>query len=290
MDWFPLALIAAFTIASADAAAKAFYPDRRGVEILVLRMGTAGVLLLPVSLLNPIPAVPPAFWGWMALLVPLELVAHLLYFRAIRDSALHLTLPYLAFTPVFNVVTGWLVLGETVSPAGLGGVLLVVCGAYLLNLDHAFDGGGALAPFRAMGRERGPRRMLLVAALFSLTAPMSKAAMAYATPWTFGPFYYTVIGLVLLAGVALWRPRTLGVLAHRPHRYLLVGLLMAVMIVSHFLAIARVEVAYFVAVKRTGLLFGILYGALLFKERQLGRHLFAGGLMVAGVAAIVIGG
>ena len=290
MEWLPLALIAAFTIASADAATKAFYPDRTGLEVLVLRMGTAGFLLLPVALLHPIPPVPPAFWGWMALLVPLELFAHLLNFRAIRDSALHLTLPYLAFTPVFNVLTGYLVLGETVSLAGLGGVLLVVIGAYLLNIERVLNGDGWLAPFKAMAHEIGPRRMLVVAALYSLTSPMSKAAMAYATPTTFGPFYFAVIGTTLLVAVAIWRPRTLGVLAHRPGHYLLVGGLMAVMIVTHFLALARVEVAYFVAVKRTGLLFGILYGALLFKERQLGQHLLAGGLMVAGVAAIVIGG
>lgn len=290
MDWLGLALIAAFVMASADAATKAFYPDKSGVEVLVLRLGTSGLLLLPVAVLNPIPPVPAIFWGLMGILVPLELVAHLLYFRAIRDSALHLTLPYLAFTPVFNVLTGYLVLGETVSLAGLGGVLLVVVGAYLLNLHHVLDGQGWLAPFKAMRRDPGPRRMLVVAALFSLTSPLSKAAMGYATPWTFGPFYYSVIGLTLLLGVALWRPRTLMVLAHQPARYGLVAVLTSAMIITHFLAIARVEVAYFIAVKRTSLLFGILYGALLFKEERLGRNLLAGGFMVAGVAAIVLGG
>jgi drug/metabolite transporter (DMT)-like permease len=41
-----------------------------------------------------------------------------------------------------------------------------------------------------------------------------------------------------------------------------------------------------IAVKRTSLLFGMLYGAALFGERHLGRHLVAGFLMVAGVAAV----
>ena len=63
---------------------------------------------------------------------------------------------------------------------------------------------------------------------------------------------------------------------------------MAVMVVTHFLAIARVEVAYMIAVKRTSLLFGILYGALLFRERRLGQNMFAGALMVAGVALILL--
>ena len=60
-----------------------------------------------------------------------------LYMRAIRESPLSLTLPYLAFTPVFNILTGYIFLGEQVSSAGMAGIVLVVCGAWLLNLDAA---------------------------------------------------------------------------------------------------------------------------------------------------------
>ena len=63
---------------------------------------------------------------------------------------------------------------------------------------------------------------------------------------------------------------------------------MAVMAYTHFLALQQVEVAYMIAVKRTSLLFGILYGALLFKETGLTRRLPAGVLMVAGVALILL--
>jgi drug/metabolite transporter (DMT)-like permease len=54
------------------------------------------------------------------------------------------------------------------------------------------------------------------------------------------------------------------------------------------MAIARMEVAYMIAVKRTSLLFGILYGALLFGEKRLGLHLLAESFMVAGVALIAL--
>ena len=43
-----------------------------------------------------------------------------------------------------------------------------------------------------------------------------------------------------------------------------------------------------IAVKRTSLLFGILYGALFFREPGLARRLPAGALMVAGVALILL--
>ena len=52
---------------------------------------------------------------------------------------------------------------------------------------------------------------------------------------------------------------------------------------AHFYAIAHIEVAYMIAVKRTSLLFGMLYGAWLFGETGLARNLAAGILMVLGV-------
>jgi drug/metabolite transporter (DMT)-like permease len=66
-----------------------------------------------------------------------------------------------------------------------------------------------------------------------------------------------------------------------------IGLFMAAMVVAHFYAIAHVEVAYMVAVKRTSLLFGMLYGAWLFGETGLRKNLAAGMFMVLGVLLIV---
>jgi uncharacterized membrane protein len=58
------------------------------------------------------------------------------------------------------------------------------------------------------------------------------------------------------------------------------------MVYTHFLALKQVEVAYMIAVKRTSLLFGIIYGALFFRETNLGSNLLAGSLMLVGVLLI----
>lgn len=290
MDWFALTLLCAVALAAADAFTKKFFSDCRGWELLVVRFGVPGIILLPLVFANPVPQVPPAFWGWMVLLVPLELAAMLLYMLAIRDSPLYLTLPYLAFTPVFNVLTAFVILGETVTWRGFAGVLLVVAGAYLLNVNHLRRGAvtGWLAPLRAILHERGSRLMLVVALIYSVTSALSKHVMQYATPLSFGPFYFAVIGGVVIAGALLWRPARLMPLARRPAPLLLVGALMSLMVVTHFVAIARVEVAYFISVKRSSLLFAIVFGALLFGERHVIRHFVAAAIMVAGIGLILI--
>jgi drug/metabolite transporter (DMT)-like permease len=282
MDWFTLALMSAITLAAADALTKKFLPTYRGWELLVIRIGVPALLLLPVMFIYPIPPVPAAFGGLMAILIPLEIAAMLLYMIAIRDCPLYLTLPYLSFTPVFNVLTAYLFLGETVSWRGFAGICFVVSGAYILNLNQN-NRGTWRAPLSAITRERGSRLMLSAAAIYSVTSVLSKRAMGYATPESFGPFYYTLIGVVLLVLTAAVKPGSLRVLGQRPVQHLIIGTLMAVMVCTHFLAIARVEVAYMISVKRSSLLFGILFGALLFKERHTVRHLAAGTLMLIGV-------
>ncbi len=288
MHWFGLTLLSAFCLATADALTKRYLSDYRPGQMTLVRFGVTGLLLSPLLALQPWPAPAPPFWGWLATLLPLEILAMWLYMKAIRECPLSLTLPYLAFTPVFNVVTGYVLLGETVTLPGFAGIALVVCGAWLLNLNALHDGRrpAFMAAFRAIARERGSRLMLGVAALYSLTSVMGKGALQYVTPGFFGPFYFVLLGAAATLLFASRDVRTWRVLGRHPWAHLLVGLFMGGMVLAHFYAIAHVAVAYMIAVKRTSLLFGILYGAWLFGETGLKRNLAAGSLMIAGVYLI----
>ncbi len=63
MEWFPFALLSAFALASADAVTKRFLSGYSSRELVLVRFGMAGLLLVPVAILNPLPEVPPLFWG-----------------------------------------------------------------------------------------------------------------------------------------------------------------------------------------------------------------------------------
>jgi drug/metabolite transporter (DMT)-like permease len=291
LHWLPLTLICALALASADAATKAWLQEFSARELAVVRLGLTGLLLSPLLWdLPPLTGLPAAFWWWLAALVPLELLAMLLYMRAIRDHPLSLTLPYLAFTPVFVMGIAWVLLGEAVTLQGAGGVFLVVAGAWLLNGERAQaqDWRSWGEPFRAVVEQPGSRMMLATAAIFALTSTMGKGAMQYMAPEQFGPFYFGVLGLTVTLVFAVPRPEVFRKFARRPWAVVTVAALMGIMAYTHFLAIAQVEVAYMIAVKRISLLFGILYGALLFRETGLIRRLPAGALMVAGVALILL--
>ena len=191
----------------------------------------------------------------------------------------------------FLIGTGWLLLGETVSRQGLLGILLVVAGAWGLNLDRAGRHPRTwLAPFAAIVDRRGSRLMLMVAAIYSVTAVLGKGALGYMPDqaMVFGALYFALLGGLTLVFFGAREPAMIRRALLGGPAVWSVAALMSVMVVTHFLALAQTATAYMIAVKRTSILFGILLGAWLFRERRLGQHLAAGGLMVSGVALILV--
>lgn len=288
MDWLTLALLCAVSLAAADALTKKWLSHHTAAELVMVRFGLTAVLLVPWVFAYPPTPVPARFWWWVGSALPLEVLAMVMYVIAIRDSALALTLPYMAFTPVFTILVAWLLLGEQVSPQGLVGVLLVTLGAYALNLEHArlSEPRSWLTPFIAIFRRRGSRLMLGVALIYSITSVQGKGAMQYMDGMEFGAFYFLMVGMLTLAVFAAREPRSVRVLLRPSLGAIIVAALMAAMVVTHFLALEKTETAYMISVKRTSILFGVLFGAVLFGDRRLWRHLGASAVMVAGVALI----
>jgi len=103
---------------------------------------------------------------------------------------------------------------------------------------------------------------------------------------SFGAYYFALVGTATLIAFALWQPTSLRTLLRPRPAHLLVAGLMGAMVLTHFMALALTETAYMIAIKRVSILFGIVLGALFFAERHLARNLFAGALMVGGVALI----
>lgn len=287
MGWLGLSLLAALAVATTDALIKKGLADYRPGELVMVHLAGPAVVLSPILIVEPLPPLPAEFWLLIAVLVPLELAALALYMMAIRDHPLAATLPYLAFTPVVITLTGWLILGETVSAAGLAGIVLVVAGALVLNVQGAPTPAAALAATAsAMLRARGARLMLTVAVIYSLTSVLAKAAMGYVDPSRFAAFYTLVLAAAAALTLSIGGGGRITALWRRPLWTLAIGLAAGIETLAHMAAVARIDVAYMIAVKRSSLLFGIAYGALLFGERDVVRHLLGGAVMVAGVAVI----
>ena len=178
--WLAFGLGAALGDSGADVLTKRYFVQPSPYGMALVRLLGAVPFLALVGLGLSLPELTPPFWFIVAAMLPLEAIALLLYMQALRVCHLSLCVPFLAFTPVFMIFTGWLVLGERLNRWGVAGTMLIALGSYILGLGA--DGNaktGVLAPLKALARERGARLMLLVAAIYSVTAALYKSAILH---------------------------------------------------------------------------------------------------------------
>lgn len=96
---------------------------------------SAGVLLLPLAILNPPsrwPSLPEA-GALLALALLSTGMAFLIYFRLIREIGVTRTLTVEFMVPVFAAIWGFLLIGETLRPTVIVGGLMILLGCGLVN-------------------------------------------------------------------------------------------------------------------------------------------------------------
>lgn len=284
MLWLPLSLIAAFASATADALLKKHFLDLSAYGMGVVRLAYTLPWLALALLFIPWPAVDRMFFTAIACGLPLEILALLCYMKALKVSPLSLTLPFLAFTPVFLIVSGRFILHETLTLQGMFGIMLIVAGAYCLHLSETRT--GLLAPFKAIARETGSLLMLLVAAIYSITSAIGKVGVLHSSPAFFGIVYFCCLGIIMLLLMPVIPGLTARSIGSKPMAGLAVGAVYAVMVFSHMSAISMAPAAYMIAVKRTSLLIGVIYGGFLFKEGRFLDRLAGSAIMLCGVFVI----
>ena len=289
MNWFVLSLACAYFMSTAETLSKHLMQDNDEWTI-----GT-GMIVLALPFLLPLLAGRDTFPLSRDLVIliiiqiPFEVLAYYLYLNAIRIAPLSLTVPYLSFTPVFTILTAALVLHESISLQGFFGIIMVAMGAYVLNIQRHVR--HPLAPLKAIFTSSGSRRMLAVALIWSLTSTLGKKGVQLSDPMFFGVFYMTTLSVPMMA-IAAWRMKRGKAKVHLKGRrqiwLLLGGLATALSMIAHFHAIKLAPVSYMIAVKRTSLIFSVLYGGLIFKEEQIRRRLLGTSIMLSGVVILYV--
>src|SRR4030042_4598594 len=166
--WVFLALISAFTLATSDALTKKALARSNEYLVAWFRLLFSIPLLLIFWFFIHVPKIDLQFYKAFAFALPLEIIALILYIKALRISPLSLTLPFLSLTPVFLILTSYLIIGEQVSFQGGIGIIFIAVGSYTLNLHEMRR--GIFEPFKAISREKGSVFMIGVALIYSITS------------------------------------------------------------------------------------------------------------------------
>lgn len=285
--WVVLSLLSAFTLATSDALTKKAVDNNNEYLVAWFRLIFSLPLLLVILLFIPIPVLDNEFYKAFLIALPVEVITIILYIKALKLSPMSLTLPFLALTPVFLIFISYFTLGEKVSLWGGTGIFLIAAGSYLLNMDEIRK--GVLEPLRAITRERGSVMMIGVALLYSITSSMGKMAIEHSSPLFFGITYFIALNIFFVPiGFLMGKNDLKAFIARKKYKYMIMpGLFYSLMVITHMSAMKLTEVAYMIAVKRTSLLIGVVYGYLLFREENIKGRALGALLMFAGFVMVV---
>ena len=284
MTWLILGILTAFFEAVKDVFGKQNLKKSDEYVVAWSFSFFSVIFLIPWVIYTGIPPLNSQFW--LALLIggSINAVTALLYIKAIKLSDLSLTLPLIALTPLFMLVTSPLIVGEYPKFFDYIGIILIVAGSYLLNIKEKSK--GYLAPFKALLDEPGPKLMLIVALLWSIAANCDKIGVTNSYPifWVFSLFGTMS---VLLLPVLLYK-------TPNPERQILkqlpmlaaMGFINAIGLIFQMQALTLTFVVRVIAIKRTSVLMGVLFGHFIFQEKNIQERLLGAGIMIFGVLFI----
>ncbi len=195
-------------------------------------------------------------------------------------------IPFMAFTPVFLIPMGYIVVGELPSSVKLVGVCLIVVGSLVMH--RRLFAEGWTAPVRAVIREKGSRYILLVAFILSLTNPIEKRLILMSDPIT-QAFAYG-LGLCVFFALLAWKRRAdcRVVLRDAAGWTVLAGVMDAAALLLQLFTFSYLAVVITISIKRAGIVLAVLAGWLIFREREIADKLIAASVMLGGVLILYL--
>lgn len=290
MTWLIFGILTAFFEAVKDVFSKQNLKKNDEYVVAWSLAFFSALFLVPFLFFIKIPQLNPQLnpLFWMALLIggSINAVTAILYIKAIKLSDLSLTVPLVALTPLFMLLTSPLIVGEYPNFFDCIGIFLIVTGSYLLNIKEKSQ--GYLAPFKALLHEPGPKLMLIVAFLWSITSNFDKIGVQNSSPifWLFSLF--TAMTVLLLPVLLHKTPNPSRKIMQQLPLLATMGFVNALGVVFQMQALTMTLVVQVIAVKRTSVLMGVLFGHFIFKEKDIQQRLLGAAIMIVGVFFITL--
>jgi len=206
--------------------------------------------------------------------------------KAYREGDLSITYPLAQTSMLYVPIWAVLLLGEKLSVAGVTGILLIIAGAYSIQLQR-LSLAGLLRPLRNLG-DRSVQWALLAGLVYSVGAIIDKQGVgsysAYHFTYTLVLFMLGYMSLNLLR--PCYRGRVLAEWRNSRKLVLWSGPVMLGSFLTFRYGLQLSPVSYAVPLRQVSLLVGVLIG-IFFLGESFGRmRLASTGLILAGVVFI----
>ena len=195
-----------------------------------------------------------------------------------------LVYPLTMIAPLFIPVWAWFILGEIISKKGLLGIILCGGGVYIMPLkDLKFT--SIIKPFTQF-KSKGVRLALFAGFISSIGAVLNKLGLIQKDVFAFS-FSLTIAITVYLSLYCLiqkkYRTKIVTTLNTDKKILLLAGCILTGSILSFQTAISLTKISYASPARRIGILFGVLIGIFVLKEKYAKVRIIGSILIVSGI-------
>lgn len=282
MLWFILGLLAAFFDATYYAFNKKALKKLSVYLVPILTAFTSGIVLLLISIMKGFPVLQKNFFYFVVIGAILNTISQILFFKALKSADISMVIPLLSFTPIFLMLTSFLMLNERVNLYGATAIIFIVSGAYAINFERK---NNIFRPLKELFKNKSSFYAIIVSILFSIIANMDKIIILKSNVFFGYAAENLVIGLLFLV-ICLFRKEKFNSIKGNAPFLILIGIIGILSSLTFGFAVRMQIVPYIISLKRTSILFSVLYGAVIFKEQKIKQRLVAASIMLVGVILI----
>lgn len=229
--------------------------------------------------------------GWMYVVSVIGAAGFLLISKGIRHSKISTVVPLVNFGPMLTALVAFIFLRESLSGMQIGGILLLVAGAYALEVDHGAK--DILSPFKKIFRSKYMLLFLLGLLLYAFSSTIERFVLIS----KIDPLLSVVLIHLFLSFnfivYELYNRRGMGRLVTDVKKHKWLFLLMAILMLAHrtmaYYAIQlTAAVALVSAIKRMGSFIATFFGGRFFHEEGIWHKSIACLIMIGGAILIVV--
>ncbi|MEQ8752191.1 MAG: EamA family transporter [Coleofasciculus sp. G1-WW12-02] len=286
MTWFVFAILTAIFTSLLDVTSK---HGLKTINVYVVSWSLITFtlpLLLPILFFIDIPDLGNHFGVALLVSGSLNVIAIILYIKAIKVADLSITVPLITFTPLFLLATSPLIVQEYPTVMDAIGIVLIVAGSYTLKLNEKEQ--GYFDPFKSLFREKGPKLMLLVAFIWSITANVDKIGVQNSSPTFWAIANYSFIATAMTPILLYKAYNHLKQIPQNLIPLIPIGLFHAMALLFQMQAIDMTIVAHVISIKRISVFFSVLLGHFIFHEEGIKERSIGAAIMIVGVVFITL--
>ena len=293
MPWYAIALGSALTASPYQIIEKRVLLKEHSLFFLATSFFLMLVLSLPMLPAGQVSAISATMFLYILIKCIFAVALFVFCAKAIKHMDISEFGPLMNLSPLVLLIPAVIFLCERLTLVSTAGVLLVVLGAYVVELKD-----GWRTPFRKAAKDKYVHFIFLAAILSALSATMDKFILAKSAEIGVNTFFFynrLLIAVLIVGAYFLFRDQkltdSLKVTLKQSFWWILIAsaLFMATdYIYFSAVAVPVALVALVIPLKRMSTLVMTVFGGGIFKEDNLIRKTIACLIMIVGVALIVV--